>query len=190
MEFFHGLQQPAWPGGKTNAPAGHGVSLGNTIHGQGSGGQTRFNLSQGEERLVIEYQMLVDVIGQDQHMRVGQQHFGQRLQFGPAVHRAGRVGRRVEDQPAGVRRDCRGEQGRGQFELGITGENTGLAAAQLNHLRVTDPVGRRYDDLVTFVQSGRQGVVDHLFAAAAHQGVSPGHGQAVLTAELCRNGFA
>ncbi|MCY1460767.1 hypothetical protein D9M71_783530 [compost metagenome] len=86
--------------------------------------------------------MLIDIVCQDQHLRMGQQHLGQSLQFVVVVHSARWVGRRIQDEPAGLRPDCFVQRLRGQLEtrLGATGDNARLATTKLNHFWVADPV--------------------------------------------------
>ncbi len=50
-------------------------------------------------------EVLVHVVGHDPDLRMAQQHVGERLQLGPRVGGAGRVRRRVQDDPLGLRRD-------------------------------------------------------------------------------------
>ncbi|MCY1240043.1 hypothetical protein D9M72_528710 [compost metagenome] len=136
--------------------------------------------------------MFVDVIGQNQHVRVCQQHLRQGLKLIPAVNCARRVGRRVEDQPAGLRCDRRGQCRGRQLEsgIGIASDDSGFTTTQLHHLRITDPVRRRHDDFVTLIEGRGQGVVDHLLATVADKGVLPGNVQAVLTTELGGHRFS
>ncbi|MNC61799.1 hypothetical protein D3C75_1117650 [compost metagenome] len=114
------------------------------------------------------------------------------MKFLSAVHRTGRIGRRVEDQPARPGCDRLGQRRGRQFEagIGLAGHDPGFATAQLNHLRITDPVGCRDDDLIPLVEGRGQGVVDHLLATVADEGVLPGDVQAVFATELGGHRFS
>ncbi len=70
---------------------------------------------------------------------------------------AGRVRRRIQDQPFGPRRDRRVEILGAQFEAVVlrAGDRHRLAVAQQHHLRVRHPVRRRDHDLVAGRQASR-----------------------------------
>ena len=65
----------------------------------------RLDLRRRREHEVVVDQVLVHVVGHDVHVRMLHQHVGQRLQFGARIGGAGRVRRRVEQQPLRLRRD-------------------------------------------------------------------------------------
>jgi hypothetical protein len=64
-----------------------------------------------------------------------------------------------------------------------------LAAGQVDHVRVADPVGRGDDDLVARVQGGDEGVVDDRLAARRDVHLGRLVGQAVFAGELGADGF-
>ena len=192
MQFFHSVQQPARPGGEANAPTRHGVSLGDPVHGQGALSQTRLHLGQGVKGSAVKYQVLVDVVREDQYARMLQQHLSQCVQFFSAVHGTGGVGRRVENQPAGVRPNgcAQGRCGQLEAAVGAAGDNARAAAAQLHHLRVADPVRGRNNDLIAVIEGGGQCIEDHLLTTAADLCVLPTDRQTILDPVLVRNGLA
>ena len=95
------------------------------------------------------------------------QHVGDRLELGLGVGGAGRVRRRVEDDPLGARRDRLLQRLRLHLEavLHARRHDHRLAAGEQHHVRIADPVRRRDDDLVAGVERHHQRVVEHLLAA-------------------------
>ena len=169
LHLVHRLDQRLRAGRVADAPAGHGVGLGDAVHGQRALVELGLHLGEGDELEVAVDQVLVHVVGQDPDVRVAQQHVRDRLHLGARVGRAGRVGGRVEDQPLGPRRDRAFERLRLELEPGL---HRGLdehrrAAAQRDHLGVGHPVRRRDHDLVARVQGGEERVVEDLLAPGA-----------------------
>ena len=105
LDHRHRLDQRLRPAGIADAPAGHAIGLGHAVHGQRALVEPRLDLRRRGELEVVIDQVLVHVVGQHPDMRMPHQHVGQRLQLGARVGGAGRVRRRVEDQPLGLRRD-------------------------------------------------------------------------------------
>ena len=105
LDHRHRLDQRLRPAGIADAPAGHAIGLGAAVDGERARIKLRLDLRRRRELEVVVDQVLVHVVGHDMHMRVLQQHVGQRLQLGARIGGAGRVRRRVEDQPFGLRRD-------------------------------------------------------------------------------------
>ncbi|MNE09864.1 hypothetical protein D3C80_1025540 [compost metagenome] len=136
--------------------------------------------------------MLIDVVSENQNLRMGQQHLSQSLQFVAIVHSACGIGRRIQDQPAGVRADGFGQCLRGQLEarFGAASDNARLATTQLNHFWIADPVRRRNHNFVAFVQGCGQGIEDDLLAAAANQRVLPADVETIFTLVFACDGFS
>ncbi|MNV28831.1 hypothetical protein D3C71_1200340 [compost metagenome] len=134
--------------------------------------------------------MLVHVVGQNPDLRVLAQHQGQGFQLGAGIGGAGRVRRRVEDQPLGAWRDGGVQDLGAQLEaVGFLADHgDGLAAGQQHHVRVGHPVGGGDDDLVAGVQRSHEGVEDHRLAARGDVNLVGFVGQAVLARELGDDG--
>ncbi len=119
------------------------------------------------------------------------QHVGDRLELAPGIGRAGRVRRRAQDDPLGLRRDRLLEIFRTQLEAGRgrAHHRNGLAAGERHHLGIADPVRRGDDHLVARIDGRHQRVVEHLLAASADDDLVRLVGQAVLARELVDDGF-
>ena len=114
------------------------------------------------------------------------QHVGQRLELGARVGGAGRVRRRIEDQPLRFWRDRAVERLRlhleAVFHPGV--DRHGRPAGECHHFRIADPIGRRDHDLVARIERRHQRVVEHLLAAGADADLRGLVVEAVLTLEL------
>ena len=134
--------------------------------------------------------MLVHVVREHPDVRVPQQHFDERLQLGTRVSGAGRVRRRVQDQPFGFRRDRLVERLRLELEaaLELGRDAHRSAAGQQHHVRIAHPERRRHDDLVARIERHGQRVVDHLLAAGADADLRSLVLELVLALELAHDG--
>ena len=117
LHFAHRLDQRHRARSIADPPAGHRIGLGHAIDGQGPVIEFGFNLRGGAEHEIVEHQMFIHVVGHAPHMRMAQQHIGQGFEFIPGIPRPGRVGRRVEQEPLGGRRNRRLKLGRGNLEI-------------------------------------------------------------------------
>ncbi len=113
--------------------------------------------------------MLVHVVRQHPDVRMFHQHVGERLKLGLGIGGAGRIGRRVEDQPLGLRRDRLFERVRRQLEAVVDGGSakTGVPPQIAHHFGIAHPVGARDHYLVARVERRHQGVEQDLLAAGA-----------------------
>ena len=130
--------------------------------------------------------MLVDVVGQHPDLVVLDQHVGERPHLVLGIGGAGRVRRRVEDEPFGLRRDGAREGLRLQLEavLDLGLDDHRLGAGQQHDVGIAHPIRRRDDHLVAGVERGQQRVVQHLLAAAADGDLRRLVGQPVLALEF------
>ena len=114
------------------------------------------------------------------------------LQLVARIGRAGRVRRRVEDDPLGPRRDRAFEVFRLELEavLEFRRHDDRLAPVDRDHLRIAHPIGRGDDDLVALVHRDEEGVVEDLLAAGADDRVGRLVVEAVLAPEFCRDRLA
>ncbi len=87
--------------------------------------------------------MLVNIIGQDPDVRVFLEHVCERLEIGFGIAAAGRVRRRVQDQPAGLGCDRCFQLRRGQFEIGFLRaiNDHRYTVEQDYDIRIADPIG-------------------------------------------------
>ena len=130
----------------------------------------RLDLRRRGELEVVVDEMLVHIVGHHMDMRVLRQHIGERLQFGTRIGGAGRVRRRVEDEPFRLRRDRALELPRGVILKPlacVVDDLDRLAAGEQHHVGIAHPVRRRDDDLVARIERRDEGIVQHLLAAGA-----------------------
>ncbi len=172
--------------GIADAPSGHGIGLGDAVDGDGAIEQLRLDLGDGRELQTVEGDVLVDIVGDDADAGVLQQHVGQRPQVRFLVNRAGRVVGRIQQQPAGFRRDRLRQLVRRQLEIlfHAAGHDHRHAAREFDHVDIGDVIGRGQDDFVPIVRPGGEGVEDHLLGAVADDDLVAGVLQAVLALEL------
>ncbi|MCY1296504.1 hypothetical protein D9M70_458930 [compost metagenome] len=192
LDHVHGLDELKRTGSVADAPAGHGIGLGDAVHRQRAVIKAGLDFDRGRELEVAIGQVLVHVVGQHPDMRMLHQHVRQRLQFGMAVGSARRVGRRVEDEPLGLRRNRLVQVLRREFEVVFLGgrDEHRRAAAQRHHFRIGDPVGRRDDDFIARVQGRHERVEKNLLSAGADNRLGGGVIKVVLALELLGDRFA
>ena len=189
LQLGHRRQQRPRPGAEADAPAGHGMRLGHAIHRQRAALQPGLHLGDGGKAAAVIDQHFIDIVGQDVHMRMRQQHIGQPAQLGRRIGRARRVRRRIEQQPLGLGRDRRFQHGRRQLEAGrgVGYRKHRLGAAQPHDFRIAHPIGHRHHHLVAGVQRRHQRVEDDLLAARGHKAIGCRDVQAIVALELGRH---
>src|SRR6478752_630737 len=74
--------------------AGHGIGLGDPVHGERPPLQLRLDLCWGGESEAVIDEMLIDIVGQYPDILVLEQNGGQRLDLVARIGGAGRVRRR------------------------------------------------------------------------------------------------
>ena len=125
---------------------------------------------RGELRVVVD-QVLVDLVG-DHPQPVLHRPAADRRDLLRRVDRAGRVGRRHEDQDLGARRCGPPRAARrspGSPDVSSVSTAHRHAAGQPDRLGVGGPVRRGQEHLVARVEQGGEGVVDRLLAAVGDQ---------------------
>ena len=135
--------------------------------------------------LAIVEQLLVDFIGEHRHLAL-HQHFGQRRQLRPRVHRARGVRRRVEDQHLRLRRDRCIKLLWRDLEAGGLGRRHQhrLRPRQFDDFGIAHPIRRRNQRLIITAQHRQQHIEDRLFAAGTYDGFIGGIGQPILRAQF------
>jgi len=130
--------------------------------------------------------MLVHVVDQQPDLRVLHEHVEQRAVVLGAIAGARGVGRRVEDDPARLRRDRGFELGGLQAEtrLGIAGDQHRLGLGDLDDVGIGGPVGRGDDHLVAGVEGRHYRVEQDLLGAGRDRDLVERVIDAVLAAEL------
>ncbi|MNK78756.1 hypothetical protein D3C87_984010 [compost metagenome] len=136
--------------------------------------------------------MLIHVVSQHPDMRMLDQHISQRLQLVMRIGSARGVGRRVENEPLGLRRDRLFQRFRLQLEIVFERrvDKNRRTTADRHHFRVAHPVRRGNDNFITRVQRGHEGVEEDLLAARADNRLLRLVVQPVFTLELVGNGLA
>ena len=130
--------------------------------------------------------MLVHIVGHHVHVRMLHQHVGERLELGARIGSATRVGRRVEQNPLGLRRDRTLELLRRHLEAARhAGDDFHrLAAGEQHHFGIAHPIRRRDDHFIAGVQRRHERVVQHLLAAGANGDLARLVVEPVLALEL------
>ena len=178
-------------GGVTEAPAGHGVALGEAVDGDGDVVELRAEGSHGDVLLTIIDEVLVNFIRDDEDVLFQRDLAdGEQLLLGVDGTRG--VVRGGEDDHLGAR-------GHGCLELlsgnlpavfGFRLHEYGGAAADLYHGGVAHPVGGGDDDLVPGVEDGAQGLVDGGLGTGGHADLVDVVVQPVVALQLVADGLA
>ncbi len=97
--------------------------------------------------------MLINLIGENQHIGVVGEHVDQRLQFIAAIHATGGVARRAEEHYAGLFGESVAQLIGSDFEIGLYGRRHKhvLALRKIYHLHVAHPCRCGDDNLVAGV---------------------------------------
>ena len=166
LDLFHRLDDIRRAAGVTDAPAGHGIGLGDAVEHECAVIEGRAGVDDVAEGLLGPEDMFIHIIGGDQDVGIFQQHVPQGLELGHAVGLAGGVGGAVDDEQPGF-------VGDGGFEL-LGGDLEGLglvalddhrfAVRQHDHIGIGHPVGGGDDDFVTGVEQSLGQVEKALFA--------------------------
>jgi hypothetical protein len=174
------------PAAVADAPARHREALAAAIDGDAARIQPRHHLRQAAEGFVRPVDLLVDVVGADQHARVLQQHFAQRRQFRARVGRAGGIAGAVQQHESGLGIDGGFELPRRDLVAGsrVRIGRDGQAIGQQHHVRVRHPVGRGDDDLVARIDHGHAQVEQRLLGAGGDQDLVALVGEAIVALEL------
>jgi predicted AAA+ superfamily ATPase len=186
LDVVHGGDDVRRAGAVADAPAGHGVGLGHAVEHHGAVVQVRAGVEDVVVGAVRHEDVLVHVVAGDQHVWMAAQHLAQGGQFFLAVDGAAGVGGAVDDQHPGPGGDGRFQLCRGDLEALIDAgvDDDRHAVGQDDHVRIRDPVGGRDDDFVARIDEGLGQVVEALLAAAGHQHLVGGVGEAVFPLEL------
>ena len=192
MQLVERLDEVLRAASEADAPAGHGIGLGAAVHGQRAVAQPRFDLDDGGGLEAVIGQLFVDVVGEDPHIRVAQQHVADRAQLFSGIGRTGRVAGVVEQEPLGLRRDRRFQVFRAQLEAVVlaAGDQHRGAVGERHDIGVADPGRGRDDHLITLIERGDHGVEDHLLAAGGDDDFFRLVVQAAIDLELVRDGLA
>ena len=167
LQLVHRLDQRHRRAGEADAPAGHRIGLGASVHRHRAVAQLRLDLHDGGRLEAVIGELLVDVVGEDPHIGVAQQHVADRPQLLRVIGGAGRVARVVQHEPLGARRDRRFQVLGAQLEAVVLAARHQYrrAVGQADDVRVADPARAGDDHLIAGVQRRQEGVEDHLLAA-------------------------
>ena len=173
-----------------NTPTGHGVALRDAVDGDRAVVEPRTRRYQTAERFGAPPDVLVHVVGANDHLRVAQQHLAQGRQFSAGVGGAGGVGRAIQQQQAGARRDGRFQLGRRELvaSLRARGHDDRHAICQQHHIGVGHPIGRWNDSFVARIQQGGAEVIEGLLGATGDQNLLARVIETVVTPELGDDG--
>ncbi len=135
--------------------------------------------------------LFVQLIGDQENVRLGRDP-GKLAKLVRRVHDAGRIGRGVDDDRLGFRRECRAEPvGRDLVALlGSRPDGNRRSPQQGHHFGIADPVGGGNDHFIPRIQNGHHRVEEGMFASGGDQNILRGCGDAVLQRELLRHRLA
>ena len=130
--------------------------------------------------------MLVNIVGQNPHMRVAQQHIRQCANFCARVHRTGRIVRRIKQQPFGAWRDRRFQLRWRELEAALRRalHFDRHAVGHQHHVQIRNPVRRGNNRLITRPDGCHHRVENNLFTAGANHDLVGVVLQPVLTLEF------
>ena len=190
LQLVDSLHQPFGTCYETNAPTGHGVCLWYTVHDD----YTIVYFCELGDAFVLAYiiDMFIDFVGNDVHLRMLGQNFGQSLQFFLAIYRAGRVWWRTKNQCLGLRSDSSFELGRSNLEILIDTScyDNRCTIGHLHHFRITYPIWSRYDDFVAWVNQYHDSVANRLLGTVGTWDLCGGIIQSVFVLQLGHDGIA
>ena len=138
LDLGHRADQLGRAAGIADPPAGHGIGLGDAVHGEAAIAQPRLERGGRDELHAVVEEVLVDVVGQHPDVRVGDQHVGQRAQLVGIVGGTGRIVGRVQDEPLGARRDRPLEVLRAHPEAVLLGAGARSSACRRRAARCPD----------------------------------------------------
>ena len=189
MQLAGGPGQPQRGGQEADSPAGHGVGFRYTVDDGHAVAQLGEGGDAGVTANVVD--VLVDLVGDDDYLRVARQDVGQSLQLVVAVDAARGVRRRAEDERLRLGRDGGLELLGRDLEVLINagGQDHVRALGQLDHLHVAHPVGGGHDDFVARIDEAEQGVADGLLGAVRDDDLVDGEVESVLVFEFGDDGF-
>ena len=162
----HGLRHRFRPGHETHAPTRHAIGLGQRVDEDHAVAQLGTRLHEVVVADAVEHHAVVDVVGDDPG-RVLHQHVGQCGDFVLRIDHAGRVGRVVEQEHAGVFGQRRVQLFGRQLVVLLwrTGQQVHLGAEDFGDVHVAGPIRRGEGDLVTLVQQYFSQVVEDVLGA-------------------------
>ena len=152
-----------------DAPAGHGIGLGDTVDQQGALLDLGADGGQADKLLVVIDEVVIDLVG-DHIQVILHTHLGDGLQLTAGVHHAGGVGGIVQDHALGFGGDGGSQLFRSDLEvLRLRGlHHHRHAAHHPDQFDVTHPVGSGQDHLVAGIHQRPQGRIDTGLGAAGH----------------------
>ena len=180
-----GSRQPA------DAPARHGVGLGNAVDDNGTFFEFLARRGDGEMFDAVVDEFGIDLVGKHVNTRLFH-HFadGADLLFG--VHGARGIGGRVEHEKFGLGRDRLFDVFGRNFEVVVLApfHKHAHAAADLDEFGIGEPVRSGNDDFVAFFQKREHRVEDGMFRARGHDDLGRLVIEVIVFFEFLRDLFA
>ncbi len=185
-----GVDEGLRGGEVAEAPTGHRKRLREAVDGERALVHPR--QTRKGDRLDAVDDVLVDLIGDDEHVRMAAQDLGEGLHLVRRVDGAGGVVGRVEDEEArpGAQRGLQGLRPELEAVVDARLGHNRRGAGELHHLGVRHPVGRHDHDLVAGGAEGEHGLGDALLGAVGAEDLAGGVREAVVAEELGGNRLA
>ena len=185
LEGGHGLDDVLRASGIADAPAGHGVGLGDAVDDDGLGLHIVAQGGEADVVLAVVDQLLVDLVGDDVetglHSQLCDLH-----QLAAGIDAAVGVGGAVEDDGLGLFVDVGAQHLGGDDEVVLLAavHHHRHAAGHAHHLGVAQPAGGGQQHLVAGVDQRAQGGEDHLLCAVGDDDLGGIVGHAVVAEEF------
>ena len=167
LEGGHGLDDLLGAGGVADAPAGHGIGLGNAVDDDGLLLDLRAEGGDAAVLFVVVDELFVDLVGDDVEAALhGQIGDGLKLRAAPDAA-VGVVGR-VDDERLRPVGDVGTQHVGGDDEVVLlaAAHHHRHAAGHAHHLGIAQPAGRGQKHLVAGIEQHAQGCEDGLLRAA------------------------
>ena len=188
LERRHGADDGLGTRGVADAPAGHGVGLGNAVDHDRLRADFVAQRSDGNVLLAVVNQLLIDFVGDDVKLLLHGQR-GDALQQRARIHAAAGVVGRIKNQ----RLRALGDEGAQRVRVHkeavrlVARHHHRHAAGHAHHFRIADPAGRGQKHLVAGVEDGAERVEQALFRAVGNDDVGEFIVQTVVAQKLLLN---
>ena len=153
----------------TDAPAGHGVALGNAVDNDGAVFDVLIQRCEGDKLNVVINQIAIDFIRNNVDV-LAAANLRNGFQFLTGINHAGRVAGRIKHKHLGFVRDRRFQLCRRDLEVlfFFRRHDHRHRARLLHHFRVADPVRRRDDHLIARIAQCHQCDINRVLRARSH----------------------
>ena len=190
LQLGNGLGEFERSSHETDAPPRHGVGF---RHAVDHGNPVFHAGARGDRGMLADIvDVLVDFVGNNEHLRVAAEHFGQSFHFFGAIDGTGGVGGAAKDESTGAGGDGGLELCGRDLEilLDLGFHKHGGAVGQAHHVGVAHPIGGGDDDFIAFAHHRKEHAANGLLGSVPHHDLCGRIFEVVLTKQLAADGFA